>query len=122
MKIIPYLLMFLCSGSGSAIADQCVSAAAKAETEKVLIPGYQSGRMIVGKGRAYFFASPHIMCGNKKVFVVPGDQVNAYAEYNEFTWVLYLHPKTGVETEGWLLTERLEPTGTGIAPNYDEKQ
>jgi hypothetical protein len=50
------------------------------------------------------------------VFVVPGDALDAYGEYNGYTSVIYIHPKTGVDTLGWVESARLASTGRGMAP------
>ncbi|HMW47006.1 MAG TPA: hypothetical protein PK011_02650 [Marinagarivorans sp.] len=111
--LFPIYLAITCN---LASADSCEAILKKAQEEQALIPGYQAMHTISGKTRAYFHSAPANTCINKQLFLVPGDSVVAYADYQEFTSVLYIHPKTGVETEGWVLTQRLKATGTGIAP------
>jgi hypothetical protein len=64
----------------------------------------------------YFYAQPADICLEKDVFVIPGDRLNAYAVYQAFIYVMYIHPGTGADTSGWIKSNRLESTGTGIAP------
>lgn len=99
-----------------ALADTCKDIEEHSTQDQVLIPTYQSGRIIVGNGHAYFYSAPDEKCINRHVFLVPNDLLNAYVEYRGFTSVIYFHPKTGVETTGWMKTLRLKSTGTGIGP------
>lgn len=80
------------------------------------IPGCDSGRAVVGQGRLQFYSAPALRCKMQGTFIVPGDQVVAYTEHNGFTSVMYLHPKTQEDTMGWVSSNRLRRTGTGIAP------
>lgn len=122
----PYVVATLCLLAAgltpfAASADPCADASAKAKRERIIIPGYLSGHKITGKGRAYFYAHPSDSCREKDTFVIPGDQLIAYETYKDFTYVMYIHPRTGVDTSGWIKSNRLESTGTGIAPNQNEK-
>lgn len=99
-----------------ALADSCTQSAERAQTQQILIPSQVSNHIITGKGRAYFYSAPNSACKSSQLFVVPGDTVIAYAEYQEFTSVLYIHPKTGAQTDGWLPSARLKATGTGVGP------
>lgn len=80
------------------------------------IDGCRAGRVVAGKGRLVFHTAPAVHCQTEKLFVIPGDKLIAYTEYAGYTAVLYLHPKTGREADGWVASSRLSPTGTGIAP------
>lgn len=117
MKKLVFILLALVSALAS--ADSCDALLVKAEQEQILIPGYQAIHTISGAGRAYFHSAPADTCINKQLFLAPGDSVIAYADYQEFASVLFLHPKTGAETQGWILSRRLKTTGTGIAPKQD---
>lgn len=102
-----------------ALADTCAQSSEEAQTQQIRIPGHASNHSIIGKGRAYFFSAPNSACISKQLFVVPGDIVIAYADYQAFTYVLYIHPKTGAQTDGWLQSARLKPNGTGVAPAHN---
>ncbi len=121
VTLIFCILVFASVAQSAEYTNFCNETNAKANLDMAHIPGYQSGRRVIGKGRAYFHSAPDEKCRDKKIFIVPGDLLNAYAEYNGFTRVMYIHPVTGADTEGWIKTGRLEFTGTGISPNYDEK-
>lgn len=99
-----------------ALADSCTQSAEDAQTQQIRIPSHVSNYTIIGKGRAYFYSAPNSACKSSQLFVVPGDTVIAYAEYQGFTYVLYMHPKTDVQTDGWLQSARLKPNGTGVGP------
>ncbi len=80
------------------------------------VDGCRAGRIVTGAGRLPFHTAPIARCKTRDLFVVPGDKLIAYAEHQGFTAVLYIHPTTHREAEGWVVSSRLEPTGTGIAP------
>jgi len=82
----------------------------------VLIEGYESGRDVIGKGRVQFYSAPDHRCKMKGVFVIPGDTVNAYVEYGDFTSVMYISSTTDSEAVGWVESSRLKENGYGIAP------
>lgn len=81
------------------------------------IPSKESGRTTIGKGRIAFFSAPDRRCVEKGVFVLPGERLNAYLEYGEFTSVMYMNLKTGAEADGWVLSSRVQENGFGIGPN-----
>lgn len=57
--------------------------------------------VITGKGRAYFYSAPNIAC-RKNIFILPGDQIQAYTELNGYISVMYFKKYGGTE-EGWIL-------------------
>lgn len=84
-------------------------------TEKgVQIPSEKSGYK-VNVGRSYFYTAPNDKCKNKKLFVVNGDLINSYLNYNGFSSVIYFK-KNGESVSGWVHTDSITPTGTGIGP------
>jgi len=54
----------------AASSDTCNNLAAQAEKKKARIPGYSSGRRVVGTGRAQFYIAPSEFCPMKGVFVL----------------------------------------------------
>ena len=95
--------------------DVCVSVFEEAEQQQAPIENALSGRGVIGAGRLYFHTAPDKRCPLKNVFVIPGDRLEAYADYGEFTSVIYWNTATGAGTAGWVLSERLAQTGTPIA-------
>jgi hypothetical protein len=68
---------------------------------------------VLGTDRLYLHSGPSEKCLDKKLFVVPGDNLIAYAEYgqdSEWSYVNYLS-KSGKDYNGWVLTKRLRFTG-----------
>jgi hypothetical protein len=115
-----FLVVFLKSVDGlAASSETCSNLAAQAEKTKSRIPGYSSGRKVVGKGRALFYRAPNESCPMKGVFVIPNDEVQAYSDVERFTEVVYWDAK-GNDVSGWVLTSRLVETGTGIGPRYEK--
>lgn len=52
------------------------------------------------------------------VFVIPKDQLIAYAQSNDgWTSVMYTNPRTGDFVQGWVKSARLKTTGTE-GPRY----
>jgi hypothetical protein len=83
----------------------------------VYIPGDNSGRQAVGKGRLQFYSAPDERCRKDGVFILPAEKVNAYYEYEGYTSVTYFNLKTGASASGWVKSNRLKSTGLGIAPH-----
>lgn len=68
---------------------------------------------VAGSGRLYFYSAPDEKCIDKKVFVIPGDNLTAYTEFGtdgKWTSVAY-NPKNGETVSGWVRTERLRFVG-----------
>jgi len=96
-------------------ADVCLSVFEQAEQEQASIAGHLSARGVAGAGRVYFHAAPDRRCQLKNVFVIPGDRLEAYAEFGEFTSVIYWNATADAGTAGWVLTSRLKEIDTAVA-------
>jgi len=64
---------------------------------------YPEGMVYVvrNRGRTYFYSGPDGSC-RKSQFIVRGDKVQVYTQYNEFISVAYLKRNGEVEA-GWIL-------------------
>ena len=51
-------------------------------------------------------------------FIIKGDDVIAYQNYNGYDYVMFINDKTGVSTEGWVWAKDLRTTGTMGAARY----
>lgn len=81
------------------------------QTEIHLSENYEY--QVAGSGRLYFYSAPDEKCIDKKVFVIPGDNLTAYTEFGtegRWTSVAYI-PKNGETVSGWVHTERLRFVG-----------
>jgi hypothetical protein len=76
-------------------------------------PGFmpRHGAVVTGTGRAHLHSAPDAGCDSGK-FLVPNDRVTVYTPYKEWVQVMFIHPKTGEDTMGWMLDSRLKTTGT----------
>jgi hypothetical protein len=74
-----------------------------------------SAYVVAGTGRLPFHLAPDAACRDKNIFVIPGDRLTAYSEYQGYTSVMYLNPKTGQDFSGWVESKRLQFAGT-VAP------
>lgn len=69
--------------------------------------------MVTGTGRLQFYSAPSLRCAMDGVFVIPKDQLIAYAQTSDgWSSVMYLNPRTGKDVSGWVRAARLKPTGT----------
>ena len=50
--------------------------------------------------------------GRTSLRVVRPKRVTVYTPYKEWVQVMFIHPKTGEDTMGWMLDSRLKTTGT----------
>lgn len=114
MKQLITLLWLISPISGW--AANCIELDGEAEQFGIHIPSPLSGRVVIGKGRLQFYSAPDLSCKQFGTFILAGENVDAYLEYNEFISVLYINPKTGAEALGWVLGSRLKENGYGIGP------
>jgi hypothetical protein len=69
--------------------------------------------VVIGAGRLQFYSAPSDACAMPGVFVIPKDQLIAYAQSGDgWTSVMYTNPKTGDFVTGWVRSARLKQTGT----------
>ncbi|MDT2020836.1 hypothetical protein [Methylocella sp. CPCC 101449] len=69
-------------------------------------------QIVTGNGRLQFYSAPSSRCSMKGVFVIPKDQLIAYAQTRDgWTSVMYLSP-AGDDVTGWVRSARLKTTGT----------
>jgi hypothetical protein len=72
--------------------------------------------VVTGAGRLQFYSAPDPHCPIEGTFIVPGDEVIAYAETDDgWTSVTYFSKRAGSDLSGWVRSNRLKTTGT-IAP------
>ncbi|HCJ7370011.1 TPA: hypothetical protein NVL56_001941 [Enterobacter hormaechei subsp. xiangfangensis] len=69
--------------------------------------------VIKNAGRTYIYSAPDESCKIKDLFLVQGDLVNANADYNGFSSIIYFK-KNGASVSGWIHSDTLTPTKTGI--------
>ena len=67
--------------------------------------------VVIGTGRVQLYSAPNPGCAMKGVFVVPKDQLIAYAQSGEWSSVMYSNPRTGSTVSGWVKSSRLKTTG-----------
>jgi hypothetical protein len=69
--------------------------------------------VVTGTGRLQFYSAPNFHCAMDGVFVIPKDELIAYAQSNDgWSSVMYTNPRTGDYVLGWVRSERLKVTGT----------
>lgn len=73
--------------------------------EKGKINYTASNGVISGDGRSYFYLSPVDDCENK-VFLIPGDKITYYKEYNGYVFVDYIS-REGKNFNGWMKKNRI---------------
>lgn len=88
----------------------CDAISAKAETEQAHMRPVQNLR-VVGRDRLHFHKAPDAACATK-TYVVTGDALLGYSEWNGWYSVQYTHPKTGAVHSGWIRSERVEVVGS----------
>jgi hypothetical protein len=114
-----YAAVFLWSLSSLAMALDCdaIDKEAQASPRRALIPESQAVMVTVGNGRVQFYGAPDERCIRKAIFVLPSERLNAYADYGDFTYVLYQNPRNANEVTGWVRSSRLKWTGYGNGAN-----
>lgn len=85
----------------------------KIGTDSVPVFSPPLSEVVVGKGRLQFYSAPNLACAMTGVFVIPKDQLIAYAQSDEgWSSVMYTNPRTGNVITGWVKASRLKETGT----------
>ena len=103
------LVVFVLLVSGPALAD-CKEP--ETGTKNVPIFSPPLSEVVIGAGRLQFYSAPDPNCAMKEVFVIPKDQLIAYAQSNDgWSSVMYVNPRTGDSVSGWVRTSRLKQTG-----------
>ena len=70
-------------------------------------------QVVIGSGRLQFHSAPDGDCPMKGVFIIPKDEVTAYARTPDgWSSVMYLNPRTGNDVSGWVRSARLRTIGT----------
>jgi hypothetical protein len=68
--------------------------------------------VVIGTGRLQFHSAPNARCPMDGVFVIPKDELIAYAETsNGWSSVMYVNPRSGNNVSGWVKSTRLKQTG-----------
>ena len=115
IKILAALACVLVSCQVMAV--DCSSLEKQANEQGIRIPESNAVMVTIGTGRVQFYGAPNEGCMMKNVFVLPKEELTAYSTYGDFTSVMYMNPKTGEDTEGWVKSSRVKYTGYGIGPN-----
>lgn len=91
-----------------------------AEIKQTYLEHNKNNFVVTSKGRLYFKSAPDEKCEMKNVFLIPGDQVIGYTEYNGFISVAYFK-KNGDSVDGWLDAMWLKNTGQTNGPSSEEQ-
>jgi hypothetical protein len=106
---VAFALAFVLSLSAPAFAD-CKEP--ETGTNKIPLFSPPLSEIVIGAGRLQFYAAPNLNCVMTGVFVIPKDELIAYAQSNDgWTSVMYVNPKTGNSVSGWVKSSRLKKTG-----------
>ena len=103
--------MLLGLACGAAHADDCKEPVEGSNDAPIFSPPIAA--VVTGKGRLQFYSAPNAHCALDGVFVIPKDELVAYAMTSDGWWsVMYLNPRTGNDVSGWVRSDRLKQTGT----------
>ena len=110
-----FISLFLAASSRAA-QTTCQQIAQRAEQQQALF-NPPASYAVMGKGRLYFHTAPDDSCRSREVFVIAGDELIAYTEYQGWFSVMYSNPRSGQDFHGWVRSERLSMRGT-MRPAY----
>jgi hypothetical protein len=89
----------------------CAEPPAGSEQAPALSPPLS--QIVTGTDRLQFHSAPDSACAMKGAFIIPKDEVIAYAQTRDgWSSVMYLNPKTGGDVSGWVKSARLRTIGT----------
>lgn len=110
IKAIQIAFALVLAISGPAFAN-CKEPEAGTKNVPVLSPPLSE--IVVGAGRLQFYSAPNLNCMMTGVFVIPKDELIAYAQSNDgWSSVMYSNPRNGNSVSGWVRSSRLKETGT----------
>jgi hypothetical protein len=109
------------ASEADATTTMCNTVERQAEKSEVLIAGEKSGFKVIGRGRLQFYSAPDERCKTPGTFILPGEKVDAHSAFAGYTSVDYFNMKTRSSASGWVKSDRLAPTGLGIAPPQQGK-
>ncbi|MDE1185996.1 MAG: hypothetical protein PW844_05875 [Pantoea sp.] len=98
--------------------DSCQNLDKNAISQGARFSNTQNIYRVGGEGRLQFYSAPDRKCLIDHVFVIPGDSLIAYIEYEDFYRVMYF-ARNNEQISGWVEKNRLRETHQGIAPDYD---
>lgn len=105
------VLAVLGISAAPALADGCKEP--KTGTDAVPIFSPPLANVVTGTGRLQFYSAPSERCSMSGVFVIPKDELVAYAATDDgWSQVMYMNPRTGNTVSGWVRSARLKQTGT----------
>ena len=86
-----------------AFAEDCAALDARAKAANWHNPWIGE---VAGQGRAHFHSAPSAACRIHGKFIIPGDRVSIYSEYDGWSQIMYL---AGDEEDAgvWVRSERL---------------
>lgn len=103
----------LLGSSGVVLAQGATCKEPETGTKAVPALSPPLAHVVTGTGRLQFHSSPNARCRIEGVFVVPNDELIAYAQTNDgWSSVTYTNPRTGKNVSGWVRSARLKETGT----------
>jgi hypothetical protein len=115
LKVFATLALLL--ASLPIMAMDCTALDQQGNEKGIRIPESDAVLKTIGTGRVQFYSAPSEACVMKGVFILPHEDLTGYGTYGDFTSVMYMNPKTGEDTEGWVKSSRVKYTGYGIGPN-----
>ena len=97
--------------TGRAHADACEEPVEGSKDAPIFSPPIAA--VVTGAGRLQFYSAPNLRCVMSGVFVIPKDELVAYARTSDgWSSVMYINPRTGIDVSGWVRSDRLKQTGT----------
>jgi hypothetical protein len=117
-NIVALLLIGSFSMGCAAQNKVCQEINQRAQRLQAKISGDQSGMLVVGQTQVPIYDAPDSRCKSKEQQLSPGMRVDTFAEIDGFLGILYIEKESAKEIIGWVKSDRLERTGTGIAPSY----
>ncbi len=115
MHINSLIWLPLLVSMGIEAASQCEDMDHNSYRDQVNIKPVNSGYEVFWEGQLYFYSAPDDQCISENIYMVRGDQVDAYAEYNNYLFVIYF-TKVGHEVSGWVKKNRLKSIHQGVGP------
>ena len=102
--------LLICAFLSQTVQAACTEPQAGSDRAPALLPPLS--QVVTGAGRLQFHSAPDSACPMKGVFIIPKDEVIAYAQTRDgWSSVMYLNPRTGNDVSGWARSASLKTIG-----------
>lgn len=89
--------------------DSCSSLSFSATSVSKKVNSNDMEKQVSRGERLQFYSAPSDACAKKGVFILAGERLMSSLRFEDFAYVSYTNPKTGIQAKGWVHIGRISP-------------